>query len=140
MYLVESNNFNIKSIWECQFDRMIQYDPELAEFSRTLDIVTPLQLRDGLTGGRTCPIKLFHDCKIGEKIRYLDVCSLYPYVNLTCKYPTCHPIIITNQDEMDTTLESYFGIVKLKVLPPKNEFWNGITHVILVCCKRTENL
>ena len=40
----------------------------------------------------------------------------------TCKFPTCHPIIIRDPGEIDPTLEPYFGLVKCSVLAPEDLF------------------
>lgn len=48
---------------------------------------------DAFCGGRTEVVR--HYVKLeeeeGEEIRYVDVCSLYPWVNRTCEYPVGHP-------------------------------------------------
>ena len=51
-----------------------------------------------------------------EKISYLDVCSLYPFVNKYARYPMKEPTIVTNNFH---TMEHYFGIAKIKILPPR---------------------
>ena len=54
----------------------------------------------------------------GEEIRYVDINSLYPYVNKTKTYPVGHPKILGNPEDHD--IASYFGIPKVKILPPSN--------------------
>ena len=53
-----------------------------------------------------------------EEIRYVDINSLYPYVNKTKAYPVGHPKILVNPEDHD--IASYFGIPKVKILPPSN--------------------
>lgn len=48
--------------------------------------------------------------------------SLYPYVLKTCEFPTCHPVVIRDPEKFDYTLEPYFGLVKCKVLAPRDLF------------------
>ena len=60
----------------------------------------------------------------GEEIRYVDVTSLYPWVNKNCLYPIGHPQIITQP--VDQSLGSYFGISTVDILPPA-----GLFHPVL---------
>ena len=60
----------------------------------------------------------------GEEIRYVDVTSLYPWVNKNCPYPIGHPQIITQP--VDQPLRSYFGIATVDILPPA-----GLFHPVL---------
>ena len=59
-----------------------------------------------------------------EEIRYVDVTSLYPWVNKNCPYPTGHPQVITQP--VDQSLGSYFGIATVDILPPA-----GLFHPVL---------
>jgi len=55
-----------------------------------------------------------------EKISYVDVCSLYPYVNKYGLYPVGHPKILTeNFKPIAKGKSPYEGLVKCMVLPPK---------------------
>lgn len=47
----------------------------------------PLNPRNAFVGGRTNATKLYYKCKSGEKIKYVDICSLYPKIN---KYYKVH--------------------------------------------------
>ncbi|KAK0415323.1 hypothetical protein QR680_011888 [Steinernema hermaphroditum] len=49
-------------------------------------------------GGRTGCSKIFHECSMDEVIRYLDVTSLYPYINRTTPYPLGVPKILRGKD------------------------------------------
>ena len=60
----------------------------------------------------------------GEEIRYVDVTSLYPWVNKNCPYPIGHPQIITQP--IDQSLGLYFGITTVDILPPA-----GLFHPVL---------
>ena len=52
-----------------------------------------------------------------KKIEYLDLTSLYPFVNKTKIYPSGHPTIIRENFE---PISNYFGLIKCKVLAPAN--------------------
>ena len=36
-----------------------------------------------------------------EKTKYVDVTSLYPWVNKECEYPVGHPQVIVNPEDQD---------------------------------------
>ena len=70
----------------------------------------PFQPRTSETSGTpdgTNAASLYHktDTEVGE-IKYVDVSSLYPWVNANGEYPVGHPDIITNPVDQDT--HSYF--------------------------------
>ena len=54
-----------------------------------------LKPRDALYGGRTNAFVLYYKCKIGEKIKYVDFCSLYPDVMKNGIFPVGHPQVVT---------------------------------------------
>ena len=74
--------------------------------------VEPLSPRDAFFGGRTNALKLHYESKEdeGEQIKYVDMTSLYPWVNKTHEYPVGHPTVITNPENQD--IRAYFGIAK----------------------------
>jgi hypothetical protein len=143
---IEAQGFKIQKIWECEFDKLLSDDEELKSFAAGHESQPPIKLRHSLFGGRTSPVKLRHDVAPGEVIRYYDFTSLYPFINYTADYPTGHPTIITTN--FDETLEGYYGIVKLKILAPKDLFipvlpyrTNGILKFPLCRkCAETENM
>ena len=57
-------------------------------------------------------------------MRYVEVTSLYPWVNKNCPYPIGHLQIITQP--VDQSLESYFGTATMDILPPA-----GLFHPVL---------
>lgn len=116
---IRQKGFTVVSLWECEFDKMLKSDPDFKNFADSYDYVTPLKIRSSFFGGRVSPTKLFYEAKEDEKIHYFDVTSLYPFINYSSKYPTCHPEIITNSEAFDYSLKSYFGLVKLKIVPPR---------------------
>ena len=67
-----------ETIWECEFDRLLQLDPGLAEFAKGFHMPPPIQIRQALYGGRTETIRTLKECGPGETLRYLDFCvSIY---------------------------------------------------------------
>ena len=67
--------------------------------------------------GRTNTVKLHHEAntKAGEHIKFLDVTSLYPWVNKNGTYPVGHPVILPNPEDL---LGDYFGLARVDILPP----------------------
>jgi hypothetical protein len=74
---LEYQGYTVVSIWEHEFVRLVRQNPELLQFIQDLDIQDPLNPRGALYGGRTNATRLY--CEEGD-MRYMDVCSLYPYV------------------------------------------------------------
>ena len=116
----------MKHIWECEWAKRKKQDPQIKAFISGLKWVDPLQPRDAFFGGRTGAVTLHKkaDVDLGEKIFYVDVTSLYPWVNKTCQYPLGHPDIIFNPTLEE--FEEYFGLAKVTVLPPP-----GLFHPVL---------
>ncbi|XP_062612398.1 E3 ubiquitin-protein ligase rnf213-beta-like, partial [Saccostrea cucullata] len=69
-------------------------EPHKKHFVRDLDIPDPLNPREVLYRGRTNDRRLY--CEEGD-MRYVDVCSLYPYVLKHRPFPLGHPEIITDE-------------------------------------------
>ena len=59
---------------------------------------------------------MHYKVKDGERINYVDFCSLYPWCNTYARYPVSHPEIVTDNFG---PISQYFGLAKVKVLPPK---------------------
>ncbi len=112
---LKRQGYTVVSVWACDVERERHRDPTMAEAMDKVEVVLPLDARQGFYGGRTNATRLYHTCAPGEKLRYIDVCSLYPWTNKYCKYPIGHPEIIT-KDFGD--LDSYLGMIKARVLPP----------------------
>jgi hypothetical protein len=56
-------------------------------------------------------------------MRYVDVCSLYPYVFKYKPFHIGHPHIITSDFE---DVNDYFGLIRCRVFPPR-----GLYHPVL---------
>ena len=123
---LKQHGYDVKIIWECDWDQELKTNPELRQFVDTLEIVDPLQPRDAFFGGRTNAVKLHHVTEPDEEIEYIDVTSLYPWVNKTQVYPIGHPKVIVNPDDPD--INHYFGMAKVDILPPYNLYHPVMPH------------
>ena len=107
--------YTLHEQWECEWTRQQKQDPTIRAFLDQLELVLPLEPCDaffgGRTGAKTAP---------GEEIHYVDVTSLYPWVNKTAEYPVDHPVIITQPANQD--LSDYFGLATVDILPPSELF------------------
>ena len=110
-------------MWEHDFKQQLATDENLQAFVETLDVTERMDPRDSFFGGRTNACKLHYKVNDGEKVKYVDFTSLYPFINKAKQYPVGHPEIIT-KDFKD--INEYFGIAKVKILPPR-----GLYHPVL---------
>ena len=126
MQRLQRAGFQLKVQWECAWDKEVKSHPSIQSFLSTMTTTPPLQPRDAFFGGRTGAVSLHHkaDVGLGEKIFYVDVTSLYPWVNKTARYPLGHPTIHYEPDNQD--LDSYFGIALVTIRPPR-----GLYHPVL---------
>ena len=112
-----NQGYNVIQMWGCQWDHLRDTQPEIDSFVRELDFIHPLEPRDAFCGGRTNAIKLYHHITPGQKIHYIDVTSLYPWVNKKSTYPKGHPTIYYQPGHTD--IHQYFGLIQCKILPPR---------------------
>ena len=113
----------VRIYWECEINAMLQEDIEMRQrFKEYLD-EGPLNIRSCFMGGRTGPTKLFHKAQPGEKISYLDVTSLYPFINYIAKYMVGHPKVHILNEQCDWSHPSDnpfpMALMKVLVVPPK---------------------
>uniref|UniRef100_A0A914H8Y8 DNA-directed DNA polymerase n=1 Tax=Globodera rostochiensis TaxID=31243 RepID=A0A914H8Y8_GLORO len=110
--------------WECEIRRMLEGDREMRQIFADYVNDGPLEIRAAFTGGRTGPLKLFHQAGEGEKISYFDFTSLYPYINFVTRYPIGHPIVhVLNEDVAWTTPSDNpypLALLKVLVVPPRH--------------------
>ncbi|GFR34105.1 uncharacterized protein TNCT_314611 [Trichonephila clavata] len=107
---LRQRGYNIIQMLEYDFVNLKKTE-EFNEFLLQHEVTDQLNPRDAFFGG----IKLFFEgCA-----KYIDFTSLNPWVNKYCEYPVGHPEIITEHFQ---DIDSYFGLVKCKVFPPKNLF------------------
>ena len=117
---LENAGYLVVQMWGCEFERLLLRNPPIKEYVRALNLPEPLVPKEALRGGRTNAVKLLHECKEGEKISYLDVCSLYPWAVKWTEFPVGHPEVITeNFQPISAQHNPYFGLIKATVLPPK---------------------
>ena len=110
-------DFEIVEIWEHDWRRIWRDLPrDVKERIEVPGKWEPLDPREALYGGRTEATRLFYEVRDGEKIKYRDFTSLYPWSNKYCPYPVGHPKIVTN-DFGD--INDYFGLIRCAVVPPK---------------------
>ena len=111
---------SVVEIWACQWDAMREERPETADFLKdnciSLEALNP---RDAFYGGRVNGFKLRYTPKQDEIIKYMDIVSLYPYVQKTKRFPVGHPRVLLGA-QIDQPIGTYFGLVKCIVLPPRD--------------------
>ena len=115
---LREQGYTVVQIWECEWKRLKETNPEIRSFVDNLELNNPLNLRDAFCGGRTNAVKLYHQVTPNQKIHYIDVTSLYPWVNKTSVYPKGHPTFISQPGNTD--IQEYFGLIQCKVLPPRD--------------------
>ena len=81
--------YGFRRIWSHDFDCQLKSNEELKRFAGMQDIEDRLDPRDAFMGGRVEATKLFRKVEGGEKIKYVDFTSLYPWTN---KYGLTHYI------------------------------------------------
>ena len=113
-------SYTVQAIWECDWQNLCEHDPSVKQFVTDFSLVEPLQPRHSFFGGRTGAVALHAVASEGEEIRYVDVTSLYPWVNKNACYPIGHPTIITQP--RDQSISSYFGIAHVDILAPAQLF------------------
>jgi len=109
---IKDGGYNLVEIWECEW----KASPLYKEY-KTFNIVEPLNPRDAYFGGRTEVIKLKAESTSDCKIKYIDVCSLYPAVMFYDDYTIDHPTKIFQPKVYD---KNWFGLIKCKILPPQD--------------------
>ena len=113
--------YTVVEMWECQWDSLVKKDEAVKQFLASLQLVPPLEPREAFFGGRTEGITMHAVAGEGEEIRYVDITSLYPWVNKTSTYPVGHPEIITQP--VDQAIHSYFGLACVDILAPTDLFF-----------------
>jgi len=118
--------YHVKEIWECEWAALKKIDPSVTTFVQDLKIDTPLNPCDAFFGGRTNAITLHYKAEPHQQIRYVDITSLYPWVNKNALYPVGHPTFIDAPGH--TSISPYFGFVKCQVLPPYQLYHPVLPH------------
>ncbi|KAJ8969906.1 hypothetical protein NQ317_009131 [Molorchus minor] len=113
-------DYEVIEMWECQFNSALKNE-EIKTYTEYHPLValTPLNPRDAFYGGRTGNTRSYYKCKPGEKVKYVDVCSLYPWVCKYGKFPIGHPKVLVGEQCKQTNLKTTNGLIKCKTLPPQ---------------------
>ena len=114
---LKSKGFRVIEMWECQWREMKGESKSIYDFAAGLKYVERLNPKDAFFGGRVNSTKFIYETGDDEKVHYLDFCSLYPFILKTRPMPIFTPRVIT---EDFASLDQYFGLAKVKVLPPTN--------------------
>ena len=114
---LRQQGYTVVEMWGCDWARLKHTSPDIGTFVTNLDMTEPLNPRDAFCGGRTNAVKLYHQATPSQKIHYIDVTSLYPWVNKTSIYPKGHPTFSTHPGHTD--IHQYFGLIQCKILPPR---------------------
>jgi hypothetical protein len=105
----------------------MKVNAEMRVFFDECKIRLPMDPREAFYGGRTNAAWLYYRCNRGEKIQYIDIVSLYPWVCKYGKFPIGHPEIVTENFLPVSVIERpYEGLIKLEVVPPR-----GLLHPVL---------
>lgn len=121
-FLNVCTGYNYVDIWEHEWKLLkksfiSEMAAEIAKVPKDLELLNP---REAFFGGRTNGVKLYHKVQGGEKILYVDFCSLYPFTNKYCSYPVGHPQVLTCDLSFDMSL--YYGVARVQILPPRTLF------------------
>ena len=115
-------NHSVLEIWEHYYDNMLKHDKEFREFISNLDLEKHKYIdpRKALYGGRTECFRTHYTCGENESIEYVDSRSMYPRVLRDSKFPKGHPVLKHCLIDKDMgEVADYFGIAKVRILPPR---------------------
>ncbi|KAJ8974544.1 hypothetical protein NQ317_000520 [Molorchus minor] len=90
---------------------MLKENEQLRDYTENHPLVAsaPLNPREAFYGGRTGNTSKHYKCGPGEKIKYIDVCSLYPYVCKYGKFPIGHPKVFVGEECSSLVLKETDG-------------------------------
>lgn len=113
--------YEVLEMWECQFKKELQENQDLTNLTKNHPLLCyeKLNPRDAFYGGRTGNAKTYYKCKTGEKIKYIDVNSLYPYICKYGKFPVKHPKVYVGEECYKMDLGQTVGLIKCEILPPQ---------------------
>ena len=118
--LYQENGFEFVLKWECEFDKDMKENPSLNEYLESRDFSNNLEPGDALYGGRNEVFNLYKKCVTpSQQILFQDFMSLYPAVMCKEKYPLGPPSRIKLFPKNEE-LYSFFGVAKVRVLPPRD--------------------
>ena len=106
-------------IWKHEYDQLYKADERFKSLvDKLYSNIEPIKPREALYGGRTNTVKHYHEINGNEEIKYINICSLYPFI---CKYgvfPIGHPAIYSKEQIDLTKLRDYQGLIKCQILLP----------------------
>ena len=76
---LRSLGYEVVEMWQCEFMRQVESNPELKAFYESYEPYFPINPRDGFFGGRTNAIQLFCEPQDGTEIRYVDFTRYVSY-------------------------------------------------------------
>lgn len=120
------HGFTVVEMWECEWNELKKSDPEIRTFVEQHPVIMKetLDPKKGFYGGRCGNTKKYFNAPEGTEIRYIDVTSLYPFINKYGKYPIGHPTRKVYPDCPDP--REMEGMIDCTVLPPQ-----GLYHPVL---------
>ena len=125
-YLRSELGFEVRVMWECEFNSMMSAQENLKALRLKLDLHPRLDPRQAFYGGRTNAVKLYHEARGGTKIGYADICSLYPMVLKNDEFPVGLPRVIIAPSSVD--IREYFGLVQCRVRPPRGLYHPSLPY------------
>jgi len=79
--------YTVVEMWECDWDKQVRGNPHVKAFVESLTWIEPLEPRDAFFGGRTGAASLYAMMEGEVEGHYVDITSLYPFINKTGVYP-----------------------------------------------------
>ena len=116
---IKKKGYNVEYIWEHEFDAKIKNDKEYKKVIESLHPYDPIDPREAISGGRCNAINIAYDVtkNSNKEIKFIDICSLYPYVCKHKSYPVGQPKILTTENIDMNNIRQCEGIIRCKVLP-----------------------
>ena len=118
--LIIGSGFLYEEAWEHEIDFQMGANKDFSTFVNSLPYTDPLTPADAFAGGRTELFCMYAEAKEDNKIYFMDVLSLYPKIMYTSWLPKSHPVIIFGNQIKGNNIEEYFGLIKVKILPPND--------------------
>lgn len=133
-------NFVIKTQTSCKF-KELRKTPEYKKFKALYDDVAPMTKRDALFGGRTDLGRMYWKAYDDCVAKYVDFCSLYPWVLKYCDLPLGPHTKIQGEDAHGMDVPAFLrteklGLFKLTVTCPDTLRF----AVLPVVCKESGRL
>lgn len=98
---IKAAGYIVENIWECEANELLKIDKEMKTFFDKVKVYGPLRPREAMKGGRTGSLNLLLPEKEGRRIYYVDVKSLYPFIQCTVDYPLGPPNVMNKPKNDD---------------------------------------